>query len=593
MKAVWGERLVTVFPRQGHYAHDPANARPLPAPPTSPSIAIGDLLSLDTDALAERRDPGEQHHERQHQSTARRSARACGSTTSRARCSATARSRATSPSSRSPGLTSNPTIFEHAIGAGDSYDEQIGDAGARRQVRRGRCSSSSRCEDLRRAADLFRPIHDATGGVDGWVSLEVSPLLADDTAGPSRRPRACIAQAARPNLFIKIPGTPAGVPAIEESIFAGVPVNVTLLFSREHYLAAADAYMRGIERRIAAGLDPEVDSVASLFVSRWDVAVKDKVPAELRNRLGIAIAQRTYKAYRDLLAVAALAEARRGRRASAAPALGQHRHEGSGRAATRSTSRRSPRRTPSTRCPRRRCRPSPTMARSAAPMPPDGGDAEAVLAEFAHATASTTTRSPRSCSTKAPKRSPSRGRSLLDGIDGQERDSSPRASAMSAPAARRAAPAWQALAAHHDGRRRGASARAVRRRPGRGERLVARGRRPLPRLLEEPRHRRDAGAARRARRRARPARAHRGDVPRRRDQRHREARGAARRAARAAQARALDRRRRRRRGRGARGARPHGRLRRRGAQRPLARPHRQAHPQRRQHRHRRLRPRAR
>ena len=174
-----------------------------------------------------------------------------------------------------------------------------------------RCSSEGRSgedlffalalQDLQQAADLFRPVHDATGGVDGWVSLEVSPLLADDTARTVQAAAQLHEAAARPNLFIKIPGTPAGIPAIEESIFAGVPINVTLLFSREQYLAAAQAYLRGIERRIAAGLDPEVGSVASLFVSRWDVAVKDQVAPQLQNRLGIAIALRTYKAYRDLL----------------------------------------------------------------------------------------------------------------------------------------------------------------------------------------------------------------------------------------------------------------------------------------------------
>jgi transaldolase len=156
-------------------------------------------------------------------------------------------------------------------------------------------------EDLTRAADLFHPIHGTTGGVDGWVSLEVSPFLADDTAGTVKAAAQLHARAQRPNLFIKIPGTRAGITAIEETIFAGVPVNVTLLFSREQYLAAAEAYMRGIERRIAAGRDPRVGSVASIFISRWDVAIKDKVSVELRNRLGIAIAQRTYKAYRDLL----------------------------------------------------------------------------------------------------------------------------------------------------------------------------------------------------------------------------------------------------------------------------------------------------
>ncbi|TMA42201.1 MAG: transaldolase, partial [Deltaproteobacteria bacterium] len=157
-------------------------------------------------------------------------------------------------------------------------------------------------EDLTRAADLFRPIHEATNGVDGWVSLEVSPTLAYDTASTVTAARDLHLRARRPNLFIKIPGTAEGIPAIEEAIFAGVPVNVTLLFSREQYVAAAQAYIRGIERRVAAGLNPHVGSVASIFVSRWDSAVTGKVPAELQGRLGIAMAQRTYKAYRDLLA---------------------------------------------------------------------------------------------------------------------------------------------------------------------------------------------------------------------------------------------------------------------------------------------------
>ena len=199
------------------------------------------------------------------------------------------------------GLTSNPTIFEHAIGTGDFYDEQIGTLAGEGKSGEDLFFSLA-LQDLTRAADLFRPIHDATGGVDGFVSLEVSPLIVDDTAKTTEAAARLHQLAARPNLYIKIPGTQAGVKAIEESIFAGVPVNVTLLFSREHYLAVAEAYMRGIERRIAAGLSPVVESVASLFVSRWDVAIKDKVKPELRNRLGIAIAQRTYKAYRDLLA---------------------------------------------------------------------------------------------------------------------------------------------------------------------------------------------------------------------------------------------------------------------------------------------------
>lgn len=201
------------------------------------------------------------------------------------------------------GLTSNPTIFEHAIANGHFYDEAIGALARQRESGEDLFFTLAR-EDLTQAADLLRPVFEATGGVDGWVSLEVSPLLADDTAKTIRAAARQHAAAARPNLFIKIPGTPAGLPAIEESIFAGVPINVTLLFSREHYLAAAEAYLRGIERRIAAGLDPKVGSVASLFVSRWDVAVKEDASPRHRNRLGIAVAMRTYKAYRDLLASA-------------------------------------------------------------------------------------------------------------------------------------------------------------------------------------------------------------------------------------------------------------------------------------------------
>lgn len=199
------------------------------------------------------------------------------------------------------GLTSNPTIFDKAIGGGKDYDDSIAEL-----VSHGKSGEELFFElalqDLRRAADLFKKIHKQTNGVDGWVSLEVSPLLADKTTETIKAAASLHAQAGRDNLFIKIPGTPAGVPAIEESIFNGVPINVTLLFSREQYLAVANAYMRGIERRIAAGLDPKIGSVASLFVSRWDVAVADKVPDELKNRLGIAIAQRTYKSYVELLA---------------------------------------------------------------------------------------------------------------------------------------------------------------------------------------------------------------------------------------------------------------------------------------------------
>jgi transaldolase len=198
------------------------------------------------------------------------------------------------------GLTSNPTIFDHAIKNSRDYDDAI-----RRGLKGGKSGEALffdlALEDLTQAADLFRPVYDKTDGRDGWVSLEVSPLLAHDTAGTVAAAKELHARAGRPNLFIKIPGTPEGLPAIEESVFAGVPVNVTLLFSREHYVAAAEAYLRGIERRVAAGLRPDVSSVASVFISRWDVAVTGKAPERLRDQLGIAIAKRAYKAYRDLL----------------------------------------------------------------------------------------------------------------------------------------------------------------------------------------------------------------------------------------------------------------------------------------------------
>ena len=199
------------------------------------------------------------------------------------------------------GLTSNPSIFEEAIAGSTAYDADIGEKTAS-----GLSGEALFLElalaDLRRAADLFRPVFDATAGGDGWVSMEVSPLLVNDTRGSIEAAARIHRQAERANLFVKIPGTAEGLPAIEASIFAGVPINVTLLFSREQYLAVVDAYLRAIERRLAAGLDPNVASVASLFVSRWDKAVSDKVPAELRNRLGVAIAQRTYAAYRESLA---------------------------------------------------------------------------------------------------------------------------------------------------------------------------------------------------------------------------------------------------------------------------------------------------
>jgi transaldolase len=198
------------------------------------------------------------------------------------------------------GLTSNPSIFDRAIRDTGFYDEAL----------RGKIQAAAdteklffelALEDLTKAADLFRPIHNATNGVDGWVSLEVSPLLADDPAKTLEAAKQLFASANRPNLFIKIPGTPKGISAIEDAIFAGIPVNVTLLFSRDQYLKAAGAYMRGIERRIEASLNPAVHSVASIFISRWDKAIAGKEPDGLKDRLGIAVAKQAYKAYRDLL----------------------------------------------------------------------------------------------------------------------------------------------------------------------------------------------------------------------------------------------------------------------------------------------------
>jgi len=199
------------------------------------------------------------------------------------------------------GLTSNPTIFDHAIKNSTAYDQAI-----RGLLAEGLSGEdlffALALEDIIRAADLFSPIWESTSGVDGWVSLEVSPLLAHDSAKTLAAAKTLHSRARRPNLFIKIPGTPEGLPAIEEAIFSGVPVNVTLLFSPEHYLPAAEAYLRGIERRIDAGLNPKVGSVASVFISRWDTAVAAKVPAQLANELGIAVAKRCFRAYRDLLA---------------------------------------------------------------------------------------------------------------------------------------------------------------------------------------------------------------------------------------------------------------------------------------------------
>ena len=223
------------------------------------------------------------------------------------------------------GLTSNPTIFDHALKNSSAYDGAIRD-----ELAKGRSGEALffdlALDDITRAADLFRPIYDKTNTVDGWTSLEVSPLLAYDTKSTLAAAKDLHARAGRPNLFIKIPGTKEGLPAIEEAIFAGVPVNVTLLFSREHHLAAAEAFTRGIERRMDAGLNPNVGSVASVFVSRWDSAVAGKVTDTLKNKLGIAIAQRTYKAARTLLSSPRWQRVQC-RRAPATSPLGEHWNE--------------------------------------------------------------------------------------------------------------------------------------------------------------------------------------------------------------------------------------------------------------------------
>jgi transaldolase len=281
------------------------------------------------------------------------------------------------------GLTSNPTIFDKAIGDADFYDAAI-----RQKTAAGQSGETLfyelALEDLARAAQLFRKIHDATDGADGWVSLEISPLLADDTAGSIYAAAQLHARAKCPNLFMKIPGTAAGIPAIEELIFAGVPINVTLLFSREQYLAAADAYLRGIERRLAAGLDSKVASVASIFVSRWDVAIQNKVPEHLRNRLGIAIAGRIYKSYCELL------ESARWKKLERAGALAQ-------RLLWASTGTKDPKvsdtlyvealSAPNTinTLPEKTLQAFADHGRVGEVMRPDGGDAEELLAEFANA----------------------------------------------------------------------------------------------------------------------------------------------------------------------------------------------------------------
>jgi transaldolase len=281
------------------------------------------------------------------------------------------------------GLTSNPTIFDEAIGGSSLYDRSI-----RQKARSGLSGETLfvelALEDLRRAADLFRPVFDRTGGIDGWVSMEISPLLADDTQATVAAARNIHRLADRPNLYVKIPGTPAGLPAIEEAVFAGVPINVTLLFSREQYLAAAVAYMRAIERRIAAGLDPRVSSVASLFVSRWDKAVANRVGQDLRNRLGIAIAMRTYRAHCELLA------GKRWRAIAAAGAVKQ-------RLLWASTGTKDPQASPSLyvealaapdtidTMPEKTLLAFSTQGQIKSVMPADGGDAETVLQRFGSA----------------------------------------------------------------------------------------------------------------------------------------------------------------------------------------------------------------
>jgi transaldolase len=281
------------------------------------------------------------------------------------------------------GLTSNPTIFDQAIGAAQAYDQGILEK-ATSGLSGEALFLELALEDLRRAAGLFRPIFDSTRGSDGWVSMEVSPLLAGDTAGSIEAARRIHRQADRPNLFVKIPGTPAGAAAVEESVFAGVPINVTLLFSRQQYLATAEAYLRAIERRLEAGRDPNVPSVASLFVSRWDKAVADKAPAALRNRLGIAVAADTYRAYHELLT------SPRWRRLAAAGARPQRllwASTGTKDAAARDTLYLEALAAPDTivTIPVDTLRAFADHGRVEGVMGADGGDAQAVLGRFAEA----------------------------------------------------------------------------------------------------------------------------------------------------------------------------------------------------------------
>jgi transaldolase len=281
------------------------------------------------------------------------------------------------------GLTSNPTIFDHAIKNSADYDSDISQHAARAKPAEDLFFELA-LADLTRAADLLRPVFTRTDGVDGWVSLEVSPYLAHDTQRTLAAARDLSQRGGKSNLFIKIPGTKEGLPAIEAAIFAGVPINVTLLFSREQYVAAAEAYLRGVERRIEAGLNPAVASVASLFISRWDVAIAGKVPAELTNRLGIAVAQRAYKTYLQLLA------SPRFQRAANAGARAQ-------RLLWASTGTKDPKASdvlyvralaaPFTinTMPDGTLRAFGDHGEVGAPLPPDGGDCEEVLADFAKA----------------------------------------------------------------------------------------------------------------------------------------------------------------------------------------------------------------
>jgi len=302
VKKIWGDRVTTIFPRQGQYAHDAKSiAGYRPADLTAERI--GDLLDYD---LAELLAANNQFKISLEVKVMKATQLLHNLGQSLWLDNITRDLLNTGTLKRYidefsvTGLTSNPTIFDHAIKNSTAYDAAI-----RKKNDEGKSGEELyfelALEDLTRAADLFRPIYDRTNGVDGWVSLEVSPVLAHDTASTVAAAKSLHARAGRPNLFIKIPGTKEGLPAIEEAIFAGVPINVTLLFSHEHYVAAAEAFLRGIERRIDDGLQADVGSVASLFVSRWDAAVSGKTPAVLNNQLGIAIAKRTYKAYRELL----------------------------------------------------------------------------------------------------------------------------------------------------------------------------------------------------------------------------------------------------------------------------------------------------